>query len=312
MPSRRKGAWDKCSKRCRSTFRVFYQVLYAQGTVLLTSNGGRESLMPVDRVGASEPTVFELARAGQNLHVILVPLDRAQGRIFLLVARSQRFQVAMLETDSSTSRLTAVAATLMALTVFAAGVLVTVNQPLRRLRDISAAAAHIEPANFTARLAVDGVPKEIAPLIESFNSALARLERGYRIQQDFLATAAHELKTPIAPMRGEIEMEGPANRTTLLKDLDHMSRQVHQSPRVRILVAPIEPRTRGAAMKDGSGSIRTGIQGQSGSEVAAAGERCGGGSGTRRRYCGEDVGAMARGCAVQARPRAGLDCGRPA
>jgi hypothetical protein len=31
--------------------------------------------------------------------------------------------------------------------------------------------------------------------------------------------------------------------------------------------------TQGAAMKDGLGSIRTGIQGQGGSEVAAAGER---------------------------------------
>lgn len=207
---------------------VFYQVLDAQGAVLLTSNGERESLMPADRVGASEPTVFELARAGQNLHVIVLPIDRPQGRNFLLVARSRRFQVAMLENDGATSRLTAVIATLMALTVFAAVVLVTVNQLLRRLRDISAAAARIEPANFTARLAIDGVPKEIAPLIESFNSALARLERGYRTQQDFLATAAHELKTPIALMRGEIEMEGPADKTTILKDLDHMTRQVHQ------------------------------------------------------------------------------------
>jgi hypothetical protein len=34
-------------------------------------------------------------------------------------------------------------------------------------------------------------------------------------------------------------------------------------------------------MKDGLGSIRTGIQGQGGSEVAAAGERCAGGGGAR-------------------------------
>ena len=207
---------------------VFYQVLDAQGTVLLTSNGSHESLMPADRASNPDPTVFEVAHAGQKLHVVVVPINRPQGRIFLLVARSQRFQVAMLENDGATSRLTALIATVIALAVFAAVVLVTVGQLLRRLRDASAAAARIDPANFTARLAVDGVPKEIAPLIESFNSALARLERGYRIQQDFLATAAHELKTPIALMRGEIEMEGPANRATLLKDLDHMARQVHQ------------------------------------------------------------------------------------
>ena len=209
-------------------FDVFYQVMDRQGTVLLSSNDGHESLIPVGRLSPSNSTVFELERAGQKLHVIVVPLDRPQGHIFLLVARSQRFQGAMLENDSATSQLTAVIATLIALTVFAAVVLLTVNQLLRRLRNISAAAARIEPANFTARLAVDEVPKEIAPLIESFNLALARLERGYRIQQEFLTTAAHELKTPIALMRGEIEIEGPSDKTTLLKDLDHMTRQVHQ------------------------------------------------------------------------------------
>lgn len=39
---------------------------------------------------------------------------------------------------------------------------------------------------------------------------------------------------------------------------------------------PDRTRNQGAAMKDASGSIRTSIQRQSGSEVAAAGERGGG------------------------------------
>ena len=65
-------------------------------------------------------------------------------------------------------------------------------------------------------------------------------------------------------------------------------------------------------MKDGLGSIRTDIQGPGGGEVAAAGERSAGGSGARGWSGSGDSGALARGCAVQARPRAGLDCGRPA
>ena len=44
-------------------------------------------------------------------------------------------------------------------------------------------------------------------------------------------------------------------------------------PRVRIVVASIEPQPRGRRRRDGLGSIRTGIQGQSGGEVAGAGER---------------------------------------
>jgi type I restriction enzyme M protein len=70
--------------------------------------------------------------------------------------------------------------------------------------------------------------------------------------------------------------------------------------------------TQAAAMKDGLGSIRTGIQRQGGSEVAAAGERSAGGGGARGWHWSGNPGALARGCAVQARPRAGLDCRRPA
>ncbi len=48
------------------------------------------------------------------------------------------------------------------------------------------------------------------------------------------------------------------------------------SPRVTIVVASIETDNSGANMKDGRGAIRTGIQGSSGGEVAAAAERIGG------------------------------------
>ena len=61
-------------------------------------------------------------------------------------------------------------------------------------------------------------------------------------------------------------------------------------------------------MKDGLGSIRTDIQRQGGGAVAAAGERgdrrgCARGWDRRR-----DLGALARGCALQARPRAASAC----
>jgi hypothetical protein len=76
---------------------------------------------------------------------------------------------------------------------------------------------------------------------------------------------------------------------------------------VRIVVVPIELNNERAAMKDFSGSIRTSIQRQSGGQVVAAGERSVGGGLAGDRYCGRNPGALAHGCAVQARPRAGLD-----
>lgn len=66
--------------------------------------------------------------------------------------------------------------------------------------------------------------------MNSFNRALERLEHGYRLQQEFLANAAHELKTPLALIRAQIELsdEGKSTRDALLSDIEYMTRQVQQ------------------------------------------------------------------------------------
>jgi two-component system, OmpR family, sensor histidine kinase QseC len=100
---------------------------------------------------------------------------------------------------------------------------------LKPLNQASALAAKISPRNLGERLPTHGVPKELKPLVENFNAALDRLEHNYRLQQDFLASAAHELKTPLSLIRGQIELgDMEAHRTTLLNDVEHMSRQVQQ------------------------------------------------------------------------------------
>ncbi|WP_172832121.1 sensor histidine kinase, partial [Escherichia coli] len=73
------------------------------------------------------------------------------------------------------------------------------------------------------------LPREFAPLVEAFNHVLDRLQAGFRNQQEFLSMAAHELKTPLALMRVQIELEPEDRRSPeLLKDVDHMARQVQQ------------------------------------------------------------------------------------
>src|SRR5262249_15600323 len=44
----------------------------------------------------------------------------------------------------------------------------------------------------------------------------------------FLADAAHELKTPLALIRAQIDVDGTADRQALLKDIDRLARQVNQ------------------------------------------------------------------------------------
>jgi signal transduction histidine kinase len=113
--------------------------------------------------------------------------------------------------------------------VFGVCAYITLKQVQKPLREVSASAAAISPRSLHARLQSTGVPTEIVPLVESFNRVLERVEHGYRVQQEFLATAAHELKTPLALIRAQIELlEASTDRASLLKDVEHMSRQVQQ------------------------------------------------------------------------------------
>jgi hypothetical protein len=96
----------------------------------------------------------------------------------------------------------------------------------------------------------------------------------------------------------------------LLGDRSALGQPVRAPPRQNS--CRLHRTTPGAAMKEDSGSIRTGIQRQGGSEIAATRERSAGGGGAGSWHWSGNPGALARGCAVQARPRAGLDCRRPA
>lgn len=115
------------------------------------------------------------------------------------------------------------------LAVFLVATHLTLQRILRPLRVAAQHALRITPQSLDARLQGDDLPIEIKPLIDAFNGALNRLQTGYQTQQEFLANAAHELKTPLALMRAEIEQDPPEARNAhLLEDIDTMGRQVQQ------------------------------------------------------------------------------------
>ncbi len=51
-------------------------------------------------------------------------------------------------------------------------------------------------------------PDEVAPLVRAINDLLTRLDRSMRSQKNFLADAAHQLKTPLAGLRTQAEFAG--------------------------------------------------------------------------------------------------------
>ena len=73
------------------------------------------------------------------------------------------------------------------------------------------------------------MPLEVLPLVQAVNRALDRLDAGFRAQREFTADAAHELRTPLAILRTQIDViEDPEIAEPLRHDVESMSRLVNQ------------------------------------------------------------------------------------
>ena len=73
--------------------------------------------------------------------------------------------------------------------------------PVRELRRQLAA----RPAGDLAPLPVAGLPAEVVPLVAEMNGLLARLDAAWRQLSDFTADAAHELRSPLAALRLQVQ-----------------------------------------------------------------------------------------------------------
>lgn len=82
---------------------------------------------------------------------------------------------------------------------------------LRPLRTITAAARQISAASLGERLALTGPHDELRELGDTFDGLLARLQAAFNAQRQFIANAAHELRTPLARQRviGQVALADP-------------------------------------------------------------------------------------------------------
>jgi signal transduction histidine kinase len=96
-------------------------------------------------------------------------------------------------------------------------------------------ARSLSPERLSERIPVPGTQDEIRQLALTLNGLLDRLQQAFESQERFVADASHQLKTPLAILRGELDLlrkrERPREETeaflgSAAQELEYLSRMV--------------------------------------------------------------------------------------
>lgn len=216
-----------------------YSVIDEEGRTIFTSLP-REGAILAGRSDSASPIYFQRTIGNAIYYGARIPVDIRGHRISIEVAQNLENPDVIIDDIVADffNRIGLFTIPIMLL-VIVADVMV-VRRALRPVLRASEQARSIEPGNMTFRLPTQDLPAEVKPLVEGFNQALDRLESGFRMQREFVADAAHELRTPLAVLRARIDaLDNPEGFKILRRDIEVMARIVEQLLEVAELDAAV-------------------------------------------------------------------------
>ncbi|MGY2441280.1 heavy metal sensor histidine kinase [Pseudomonas sp. SDO52101_S400] len=166
--------------------------------------------VPIDHVMALNDVQHLPSINGVPFSAVAASIDSGdQGNLQVLIAKVMSERTAML----ANYRLSVYGLASLAAIVLALVGCLLVYRGLLPLRRIARHAHGIGIANLGERLDSQGTPRELQPMIESFNAMLDRLDRGVAQLSQVSTDMAHELRTPINNLLGETQVALQQNRS---------------------------------------------------------------------------------------------------
>jgi len=205
------------------------QVLDADGVVVaasraLTGQPPISSLRPAPGSTASEDR-DDLPIDDQGFRVIARTVETPSGRFTLLVAGSLE------DVAESGEALTGLlqAGIPIVVVIVALGTWLLVGRALAPVEAIRREVAGIGGDDLARRVPEPAAGDEVGMLARTMNGMLARLQAARERQDQFVADAAHELRSPLASMRLQVEVDLPptGTREELAREIVRMQRLVN-------------------------------------------------------------------------------------
>ena len=143
-----------------------------------------------------------VAEAG-GMRVLTVPIKSGARTVGTLRVANPLTPVQQAQSSLRRAFLIVGALALLVAIAVGIGLASLIAQPLRRMARVAAA---VDAGDLSVRTGAIGGRGEVAVLSDAFDHMLARLERTFKRQRDFVSDASHELRTPLAVLRAQVEL----------------------------------------------------------------------------------------------------------
>jgi two-component system sensor histidine kinase TctE len=197
--------------------RIFYRVLDPKGRTLT----GYDDLAPPETEADDLPggaAIGNRSYAGETVRVARVSrrFDDPQmsGEAVVIVAQTVEARTALARQLTLRSLVLVMAMAVLAI----GGTILAVRFALAPIARLEAAIRQRDPLDLT--LVNVSAPRELTPFVAEINRFIDRLRGRVEFMQQFIADAAHQLRTPIAALNGQVDLlsrgdVGPGGRAQL-------------------------------------------------------------------------------------------------